>query len=103
MKKNYYSSGNHITCLTFKHILRHCERGIFSSHRNLIPQSKSLIFINVFFSESEELENAESQSETEKPETEVEESGSQSGSGLGGFDPDLEEDFLDLDVDDLLL
>eukprot|EP00794_Sanderia_malayensis_P005134 gene5134-5782_t len=35
--------------------------------------------------------------------SEADDNGSASGSGLGGFDPDLEEEFLDLDVDDLLL
>lgn len=52
-------------------------------------------------SEPEEVDNTEN--ETEKTESEIDESGSQSGSGLAGFDPNLEEEFLDLDVDDLLL
>ncbi len=47
MMKDPCSVGNHITCLTFKQILRHCERGLFLSQipvqRKLIPFSQQTI------------------------------------------------------------
>ena len=49
-----------------------------------------------------EAEDAGQNVEAELSETAANEGSGESGSSLAGFDPDLEEEFLDLAVDDLL-
>ena len=59
--------------------------------------------IDILESETES-ENAEEKpkSSVEEDEVKAEDASGESGSGIEGFDPDLDEEFLDMAIDDIL-